>query len=64
MRTIDVFCGCGGLSLGLKLAGFDVVAGFDNWGAALDVYKKNLKHDAIKMDLNDEEAVYKAVKSV
>jgi DNA (cytosine-5)-methyltransferase 1 len=29
MRTIDLFCGCGGMSLGFQNAGFDVVAAFD-----------------------------------
>ena len=28
-RAIDLFCGCGGISAGLKLAGYDVVAGLD-----------------------------------
>lgn len=42
MKVIDLFCGCGGLSLGFEKAGFDVVAGYDNWQSALNVYKKNL----------------------
>lgn len=28
-RAIDLFCGCGGISIGLELAGYDVVAGLD-----------------------------------
>lgn len=28
-RAIDLFCGCGGISAGLELAGYDVVAGLD-----------------------------------
>ncbi|MEM3726106.1 MAG: DNA cytosine methyltransferase [Candidatus Bathyarchaeia archaeon] len=28
-RGLDLFCGCGGLSLGFKMAGFNIVAGFD-----------------------------------
>jgi len=31
MKVVDLFCGCGGLSLGFEKAGMDVVAGFDNW---------------------------------
>ena len=28
-KFIDLFCGCGGLSLGFKMSGFDPVAGID-----------------------------------
>ena len=31
MKVVDLFCGCGGLSLGFEKAGMNVVAGFDNW---------------------------------
>lgn len=30
MRVVDLFSGCGGLSLGFENAGFDVVAAYDN----------------------------------
>ena len=30
-NTIDIFCGCGGLSLGFQNAGFNVIKAFDNW---------------------------------
>lgn len=38
MRTIDLFSGCGGMSLGFENAGFDVVAAFDNWDPAVTIY--------------------------
>ncbi len=57
MKVVDLFCGCGGLSLGFIKAGFDVLAGFDFWDDALEVYKKNFSHPVIKQDLmNVEEA--------
>ena len=57
MKVVDLFCGCGGLSLGFIKAGFDVLAGFDFWDDAIDVYKKNFSHPVIKQDLmNVEEA--------
>lgn len=60
MKVVDLFCGCGGLSLGFEKAGMDVVAGFDNWQDALDVYRRNFTHPAIKTDLsNVEESVDK-----
>ena len=43
MKVVDLFCGCGGLSLGFTMAGFDVVAAYDNWKIALDTYRLNFK---------------------
>ena len=40
--AMDLFCGCGGLSLGLMQAGIKVVAGVDNDPAAITVYKANM----------------------
>lgn len=60
LRCVDLFCGCGGMSLGFEKAGFDVKAGFDFWDPALRVYAANFKHQAIKQDLsNVDEAVQK-----
>jgi len=53
MRTVDLFCGCGGLSLGFQNAGYNIVAAFDNWDAAIDVYRKNFMHPVFKKDLLD-----------
>lgn len=55
MRTLDLFCGCGGLSLGFELAGFELVAAADNWPEALAVYRQNFQHPALLMDLSDVE---------
>ena len=41
IRTIDLFCGAGGSSWGTRLAGAQIVAGFDRWDLAGEVYKKN-----------------------
>ena len=55
LRTVDLFCGCGGLSLGLENAGFNVVCGLDNWTEALDVYRKNFSHSVRNIDLSNME---------
>lgn len=39
--AIDLFCGCGGLSLGLKDAGFSVVAAVDSDALACATYRAN-----------------------
>ena len=41
MKVIDLFCGCGGLSEGFKLAGFDIVGGVDFNAAAIRTYNRN-----------------------
>lgn len=54
MRVIDLFAGCGGLSLGFKRAGFDVVAAFDHWKPAIEVYRANFDdHPMHEYDLGD-----------
>lgn len=39
--VLDLFSGCGGLSYGFEKAGFDIVAGVDNWKDALVTFKHN-----------------------
>lgn len=53
MRVVDLFAGCGGLSLGFQKAGFDVVAAFDGWDVAVNCYRNNFKHPVIQIDLSD-----------
>lgn len=52
MRTVDLFCGVGGLSQGLTEAGFTVVGAYDNWSAAVETYEWNLQH-AVNIDCVD-----------
>jgi len=52
-KILDLFCGCGGLSLGFKNEGFDIIAGIDNWQDALLTFKKNhINSKSILADLN------------
>lgn len=60
-KIIDLFSGCGGMSLGFQLAGFDVLEGFDNWKPAVDTYSANLGHAATLLDLGDVEATIEAL---
>lgn len=53
MKVVDLFCGCGGLSLGFTQAGFNIVSAYDNWKVALDTYRLNFKHKAVMLDLNN-----------
>jgi DNA (cytosine-5)-methyltransferase 1 len=50
--VLDLFSGCGGLSLGFSRQGFNVVAGIDNWKDALQTFEKNhVGAKGIQMDL-------------
>ena len=51
MIVVDLFCGCGGLSLGFQNAGYTIAASIDNWDAATDVYRLNFQHPVYKVDL-------------
>lgn len=56
MRVVDLFCGCGGLSLGFQNAGYDIVAAYDKWEAALNVYRNNFTHPVSELDLSNVQA--------
>lgn len=46
-NVLDLFCGCGGLSLGFEEAGYNVLLGIDVWKDALKTYAYNHKHSKI-----------------
>jgi len=57
-KIIDLFCGCGGLSLGFEMAGFEPILAIDLWKDAVVTYNHNRKEKVgecvdIK-DLSDE----------
>jgi DNA (cytosine-5)-methyltransferase 1 len=63
ITAVDLFCGCGGLSLGLSQAGIKVSASFDFWEPALNVYRHNIKdHEALKLDLSDSNKASKVIR--
>lgn len=43
-KIIDLFCGCGGLSLGFEQAGFEVAYAIDSWGKAVETFNHNHKN--------------------
>ena len=53
----DLFCGAGGLSIGLSDAGYDVVLGVDNDPAALETYAGLHPGLTLSRDLSDPEVV-------
>lgn len=43
LNCIDLFCGCGGLSLGFEKAGINVLVGIDAWQDAITTFNYNHK---------------------
>lgn len=44
LNCIDLFCGCGGLSLGFEKAGFNILLGIDAWEDAITTFNYNHKN--------------------
>ncbi len=63
-NVIDLFSGCGGLSLGFEMAGFKVNLAIDNWEDALVTYRYNhkgtntLNADLLQLDPKEIEENY------
>jgi len=52
-NLMDLFCGCGGFSLGFKQAGFKVGLGVDFWADAIITFKHNFPDAAVlNVDIN------------
>ena len=54
MKAVNLFCGCGGMSLGFENAGIEFLAAYDNWAPAINIYKDNFNHPVHDFDLNAE----------
>lgn len=61
---VDLFSGCGGMSLGFERAGFEVVAAFDSWDPAVNCYSINFDHPVLKTDLSKVAAVVPVLKTL
>jgi DNA (cytosine-5)-methyltransferase 1 len=51
VKAIDLYAGIGGWSVGLKLAGIDVVASYEWWDAANETHAKNMSANVVQADI-------------
>ena len=56
-RVVDLFSGCGGMSLGFQEAGFSIVSAYDNWDPAVQIYQQNFNHPIYNIDLMEPDAI-------
>lgn len=53
-KTIDLFCGAGGFSLGFEKAGFETVLAIDKWEDAINTFNFNRNHKVGRnLDIHD-----------
>ena len=65
MTFVDLFCGAGGLSKGLEMAGLQGICGLDWFNEAGMTYRRNFKHPFVNGDIKQQEVkdeFYKTVK--
>lgn len=51
-KLLDLFCGCGGISLGFKRQGFEIVGGVDFDGPSIQTFNRNIGNGRI-LDLSN-----------
>ncbi|NVJ00249.1 DNA cytosine methyltransferase [Myxococcus sp. AM009] len=54
LTVVDLFCGAGGLSLGLQRAGFRVLKSIDHDGWAVQTYRRNLGDHVVEAEIGPD----------
>ena len=62
MKCVDLFAGCGGMSLGFQNAGVEILSAIDNWDKSIEIYNKNFSHKCYHHDISDEEGTLEIIK--
>jgi DNA (cytosine-5)-methyltransferase 1 len=60
--AVDLFCGAGGLSLGLERAGFNVVLGVDQDQFAIETHRAHFPGASVRADISDERVLDELLK--
>ena len=56
-KVVDLFCGCGGLSIGFQRSGYEIVGAYDNWTPAVETYNANSSHLANLVELRADSVI-------
>jgi len=62
--VVDLFAGCGGMSLGFQNAGFEIVGAYELWDKAATTYEVNFEHPVYREDLSDIAKAKKRIKAL
>lgn len=54
LQVLDLFAGCGGMSLGFTNTGFNIIGAVDNCKPAINIYRKNFTHPIYDLDIGDK----------
>ena len=60
-QMVDVFAGCGGLSLGFKWQGWDTIAATDFNRHAVEAFNQNVSPDAFVGDMNEDAVIERLI---
>ena len=56
-KAFDLYCGLGGLGLGLQRSGLEVTGGIDNWQPAVDANSNLIGHKAHKAEVKNADEI-------
>jgi DNA (cytosine-5)-methyltransferase 1 len=64
MKIVDLFAGCGGMSLGFQNVGYEIIGAFEFWKLATDCYRQNFSHPVYQEDLSDTAKAIEIIKEL